>query len=289
MKKEVLTAVLLCASLSFAQYNEEGDNAIQSSETAEFTSQEAIQETSSPNTYTTEIYTASKADENNPYYHAHRGFYFSVNTGVAYTYIRQTYSNTTYSSHQESINVENKNFSGILSYDEFRLGASIANTASIYAALGFGVGLGTFEEYDENIGYEPNSGSFKEKSDQSYRFLFALGTEFYPIQNQDNPIYGLFLGLGFGIAVDLVNVTDHYYDETYKNKTTSDFACLFFRFEVGKDWWFSKRWSFGVALNYTFGYMNVKNGSGLDYLGKHYPDKETNLIHNIGLNIRISH
>lgn len=275
MKSKILAAILLFASLSFAQYNE-GNDTVQNSDTTEYATQDDFQKTSNSTIYSPKSNTDQKS---NPSYHARKGFHFSVNSGVAYTYVRDT--------HHGINRIEDKNFSAVVNCDEFRFGYSIANMVTFYLALGAGVGTGTFKDKDI---VDSKSGSIKENNDNSYRYLVAIGSDFYPIQDRESPFYGLFLGLEFGFVLDIVNVSEHSFDKIYKNKkTTSDFGNLFLRFEAGKDWWFSRRWSIGIAVNYAFGYLEYEYGSGWDDEGNLYPQKGIYVIHNIGLNLRIAH
>ena len=81
------------------------------------------------------------------------------------------------------------------------------------------------------------------------------------------------MGVSSGLLLDAAS---------YESKSTNDdgFIDVFYRLEVGRDWWFSKRWCFGVALNYTFGTMSL--GDDDDVL-----DNYRN--HSFGLSVRIAH
>lgn len=263
MKNKIFTAILLFASFSFAQYGEQDESPVQANVTTENTVQEAFQESANATTYTTETYTRPKVDESDPYYHTHRGFYFSTSIGFAYTYLRHS---NAYREKEKS-----HKFTGLmLPYEETRLGGSISNLVSIYSLIGVGAGTGSIE-YE----YKKNGDNYEDyKIDASgLRFALGLGLDFYPIQDKENPVYGLFVGLSSGILLD---ATFH------KSNSSNDdnFINIFYRLEVGRDWWFSKRWCFGVALNYTFGTMSL--GDDDDVL-----DNYRN--HSFGLSVRIAH
>ena len=161
-------------------------------------------------------------------------------------------------------------------YEEIRLGASIANIISLYATLGAGIGTAHYEfvesygdDEDLKKNYYGESNELNENTD-SYdmllKFLFGGGVEFYPIRDQFSPIYGSFIGLTVGISIDMA--LDHH-----------DFIYSFIRFEVGKDWWFSRRWSYGFAFNYTLG----------DTTSEIDNERDSYRNHTIGLTFRLSH
>ena len=151
----------------------------------------------------------------------------------------------------------------MLPYEETRLGGSINNILSIYGLIGVGSAMGTYEYENDDLKTDANS----------IRFVLGLGLDFYPIQDKESPIYGLFVGFSSGLLLDVA---------FYESKSTNDdgFINVFYRLEVGRDWWFSKRWCVGVALNYTFGTMSL--GDDDDVL-----DNYRN--HTFGLSVRIAH
>ena len=224
----------------------------------------------------------SNSNENDEYYHAHKGFYFSVNTGIVLANLSQK----TTSFPDKNVEKEKENYSGYLGYDEFRLGGSIANVASIYGALGWGYGSGRYEDEIERTGTQLHrEGSFEEDGDDDFRFLLGIGGEFYPFQDKESPFYGLFLGICPGLIIDIVTITDHYYNSIYDNTITVSFANIFCRFEIGKEFWISRRWSLGFALNYTIG--GLEEETGVEYLNE--IEHESNSSYSIGLMIRITH
>ncbi|MBR3669352.1 MAG: hypothetical protein IKN70_05020 [Fibrobacter sp.] len=217
-----------------------------------------------------------------PSYHTRRGFYFNANLGIIYTSTTMettdTYENYTYE--------EMNNFSGFIPHDEIRLGLSIANIFSIYAALGFSYGTGSYEDKQKNTGdkYEEYTFQEAESHNDDIRFLFGLGGEFYPIQDKEKSFYGLFVGITAGFVIDNIYHTDHSFDDIYKDEIIGlPIGNFIFRFEVGRDWWFSKRWSFGVALNYTIGFM------GEEYSYTKYEEEISESSHTIGLAVRMTH
>lgn len=193
-------------------------------------------------------------------FHKHRGLYFSEGLTVAYSYTRHLSCTIGCKYMQES------KMSGFLHpYEEIRLGASIANIISLYAALGAGIGTAHYEfveNYEDDEELNENIDSY----DMLLKFLFGGGVEFYPIRDQFSPIYGSFIGLTVGISIDMA--LDHH-----------DFIYSFIRFEVGKDWWFSRRWSYGFAFNYTLG----------DTTSEIDNERDSYRNHTIGLTFRLSH
>lgn len=224
----------------------------------------------------------SNSNENDEYYHAHKGFYFSANTGIILTNL----SKTTTSFPDKNVEKEKENFSGYLGYDEIRLGASIANVVSIYGAFGFGFGSGSYEDEIELTGTQLHrEGSFEEDGDDDFRLLFGIGGEFYPFQDKESPFYGLFLGICPGLILDFVSITDHYYNSIYDDTISTPFANIFCRFEIGREFWIGRRWSFGIALSYTIG--GLEEESGVEYLNE--IEHDSNSSYSIGLMIRITH
>ena len=229
----------------------------------------------------------ARADSNDDSrFHAHRGFYFSINSGVVYTYARSFLRDNM----DDGLKESNTTFTGLLSYEEIRLGGSIANIASVYAVFGFGYGTGTYEDEIEcNDCSRRNEGTFKEDDDEDIRLLFGVGGEFYPIQEKESAAYGLFFGITAGFIIDNVICTDHDFDESYDEMISDAFANLFVRLEVGKEWWIGRRWTFGVALNYTYGSMSETYDDSY-YDGETYlEDEESFANHTFGLTLRLTH
>ena len=222
-----------------------------------------------------------------PNEHTHNRFFFSFNMGPTRTYLRQTFHNKL----RDGNEYENGKFTAVLLYEEIRLGWSFYNTASFYGAIGFSHGKGTYQDETIKISSDPRHIYFEEDDDESYRFLFGIGGEYYPIQNQDNPFYGLFVGLTFGLMLDNVAFTDFSYDEIYIGETvTTMFANFYGRLEIGKEWWFSDHWSIGFALNYAYGFYDGKNRSKVkNEEGNYYMDKESHVNHSVGLALRLAY
>ena len=85
--------------------------------------------------------------------------------------------------------------------------------------------------------------------------------------------------------MDFVTYTDHYYDDVYDETISTAFANLYCRFEIGKEFWISRRWSFGVALSYTIGSQEEESGS--NYIDEQ--ERESHTGHTFGLMIRLTH
>lgn len=218
---------------------------------------------------------------NDPGRHVHRGFYFSIGTGLIYTSVSRSIEEM----YSDGLYNEDASFSGLISHDELRIGASIANTASIFAILGFSYGTGSYEDEMKLTGDRDKQGSFEEDNNEDYRFLFGVGGEFYPIHEEESPLYGVFFGISVGLVIDNVYYTDHSYDEVDEDETiSSSFGNLFCRIEVGKEWWISRRWSVDVAINYSFGWIDGETGENNGHV-----DTESSSSHTIGLAFKIKH
>ena len=205
-------------------------------------------------------------------YHTRSGFYFSSEFSIGYTSLR------TSEDHQRDENSVSK-FNGLaFPYFEARLGYHFTNAITAYGAIGFGLGAGTFES---------TSREFKRKFDDKakidavgIRGILGLGAEFYPFQDKENALNGLFVGLCFGIAAENVQEDKNEgFGFTYNtaNDKLEHFDNVFARAEAGYDFWISSRWRIGAAFSYTF--------------GKYDSDDEDNIVstsHNFSLAFRIA-
>lgn len=284
MKKKILAAMLLLASCVFAQYeyDQYGSNQYGADP---YGAEYNTQQTTYSNQQTE--YSAQRFDQNpeerDPYWHAHRGFYFAPSLTAAYTTLKHT---ETYRSKKEEYTAD----AFMFPYLEIRLGGSIAGVASIYGAVGLGTGTGTvkrnvkesrssyYDYYDYSY-YDDDD--FYNKGDVTMlRLLFGAGVDFYPIQDKENPMYGLFAGLTVGIMID-----GAFYKRSNDRDDTvdHDYINYAFRFEVGKDWWFSRRWSVGIAFNYTLGKYSEDDHDYYD------SDKDEYSGHTFGLTVRLAH
>lgn len=218
--------------------------------------------------------------ENDQGHHFRRGFYFSTSTGITYTSINYFREEMTYN----RLEIIKSEFSGLLTYGEARLGVSITNWPSFYGVMGFGYGSGRYSDKIENS-LDHTQGTFEESGDEVFRILVGLGGEYvYPFQEIESSANGLFFGISAGFIVDFVNYTDHDTDEVFDYTTSTDFGNFFFRFETGKDWWISRRWSIGAAFNYTLSVFDQ------EYAGyNNYTNKESSTGHTFGLMFRITH
>ena len=200
-------------------------------------------------------------DKNKTIEHIRKGFYFSAG---------YTFGHVTLNDHYEDDDWNpDQTYNGwLVCYFDVRLGAHIANIITIYGTLGIGVGTGDYEhEY---------------KGD--------------PIEDDVTSIKGVAgVGIAGGFIIDNVFYTDHYFNayhqviEVYDETISDAFANLIVRFEVGKEWWFGKRWSVGIALNYTTGSMTEKSIDDYYGDGRYSEDEESFANHTFGLTIRLAH
>ena len=206
-----------------------------------------------------EIETKQKADDR-------RGFYFSAGLSVGYTSSNNTEGDDGY--HGKSV----QKFSGqSFPFFETRFGIYIAKIVSVYVALGLGLESGNYE------------GSIYDRDDKakvdaiSQRGIAGLGAEFYPFQDKESALYGLYLGLCVGGAGERVQADEGDHTFRSEDRDLDGFATTFARIEIGYDFWLGKRWRIGPAFSYTF--------------GKYDTDDDDSLItksHNISLGIRFA-
>ena len=197
--------------------------------------------------------------------HVYLGCYFSAE--VAFGYTSLNYSVNTWSG--KSV----QKFSGLsFPYAEIRFGHYFANIVSVYSALGIGIGTGKYEG--------PYPKRDEDKIDAvSFRGLLGLGAEVYPFQDKESALYGLYLGLCVGGAVERAQEDNERFGYTYRSADPDleIFDNTFIRFEVGYSFWIDNRWRVGPAFSYSF--------------GKYDSDDDDNVVtttHNFNLAIKIA-
>ena len=197
--------------------------------------------------------------------HVYRGLYFSAEVAFGYTSLNYSVNNKSGKSDQK--------FSGLsFPYAEIRFGHYFANIVSVYGALGIGIGTGEYEASSQT--------QDKAKIDAvSFRGLLGLGAEVYPFQDKESALYGLYLGLCVGGAVERAQEDNERFGYTYRSADPDleIFDNTFIRFEVGYSFWIDNRWRVGPAFSYSF--------------GKYDSDDELNDIttsHNFNLAIKIA-
>lgn len=199
--------------------------------------------------------------------HVYRGLYFSA--GIAFGYTSLNLSQNDWRKNKIVYK-----FSGLsIPYAEARLGRYFANIVSVYGALGIGVGSGEYSG--------PYPKRDKDKIDAiSVRGLLGLGAEFYPFQDKESALYGLYLGLCIGGAAERAQEDDNDSFGIVYSSSKEDleiFDNTFVRFEIGYDFWIDNRWRIGPAFSYSF--------------GKYDSDDDDNIVttsHNFHLAIKIA-
>jgi opacity protein-like surface antigen len=197
--------------------------------------------------------------------HVYRGLYFSA--GIAFGYTSLNLSQNDWRKNKIVYK-----FSGLsIPYAEARLGHYFANIVSIYGTVGIGIGTGEYEASSQK--------QDKAKIDAiSMRGIIGLGAELYPFQEKESALYGLYLGLCIGAAVERVQEDDDLGYAYRSAKTDLEiFDNTFARIEIGYDFWFGQRWRVGTAFSYSF--------------GKYDSDDDDDIVttsHNFSLAIRIA-
>lgn len=290
MRNKILATMLIFASFSFAQFGTEENNAFTDNNSVY--TDNASNSTSSETPYYTNSFTnngnqyyTSNPEAQDPYNHAHRGFFFSPSITFGRTYFRHTYTDY-YDGDTETYKYKGYQ----VPQAEIRLGGTIAGTVTVYGSIGLGVGTGTFNNKTKDID------AYNYSEDKNYdatniRLAFAAGLELYPVHDKESAGYGLFLGAAAGFAIEgaffekEVRRSSYYsyYDETVSESEAV--PGLFLRFEFGKDWWFARRWCFGVSFNYTVGGFGVDDDSS----AYHYEEKDEYVSHLFGFTLRLAH
>ena len=195
-----------------------------------------------------------------------QGFFFSIGLSVGYTSSNNTEGDDGY--HGKNVN----KFSGLsIPFIETRFGIYIAKIVSVYVALGLGLESGNYEGTIHDRDYKARVDAL------SQRGIAGLGAEFYPFQDKESALYGLYLGLCVGGAGERVQADEG--DHTFRSeeRDLDGFTTTFARIEMGYDFRLGKRWRIGPAFSYTF--------------GKYDTDDDDSLItksHNISLGIRFA-
>lgn len=305
MRNKILATMLLFASFSFAQFDTEESNAFTDNNSVY--TDNASNSTNGDNPYYTttstnngnQSYTKTYTSSNNQYYstnpeskdpymHAHRGFFFSPSITFGRTYFRHSYTSSSYYSDSYKETYKYKGYQ--VPQAEIRLGGTIASAVTVYGCIGLGVGTGTFN-YKKKLTDSYDNSEDKNYDATNIRFAFGAGLEFYPVQDKESASYGLFLGVAGGFAIEGAFYDEEvryssyyggYYDET--ESESEAVPGLFLRFEFGKDWWFARRWSFGVSFNYTIGGFGVDDNDS-----SYHSDKDDYVSHLFGFTIRLAH
>lgn len=223
--------------------------------------------------------TKSAVDKTDYYYHAHDGIYFSTGFIFAYESTNKHYENNGWS----TTDVEDNSFKGwtppLL---EVRIGAYYLNVAGIYGTLAFGAGTGDMESHGPDK--EDEEGWKKTASATTMRWHLGLGSDFYPFQDKESLLYGLFFGICGGFTFEAAEVSTEYQtrnsDETFHN--------FFGRIEAGYDIWFSTRWRIGASFNYSIGGFMHTESPNNDYSGSR-KEEQTTISHTFGLTLKIAH
>ena len=195
-----------------------------------------------------------------------QGFFFSTGLSVGYSSLSNTEGGDRY--YSKNVN----KFSGLsIPFIETRFGIYIAKIVSVHIALGLGLESGNYEGTINNRDDKANVDAI------SLRGIAGLGAEFYPFQDKESALYGLYLGLCVGGASQRVQADEG--DHTFRSeeRDLDSFATTFARIEIGYDFRLGKRWRIGPAFSYTF--------------GKYDTDDDDSLItksHNISLGIRFA-
>jgi hypothetical protein len=81
-----------------------------------------------------------------------------------------------------------------------------------------------------------------------------------------------------------MDVVRYTYNKKKGRHATDTLIDMFGTFEIGKEWWISRRWSVGTSLFYNFGTYNEKDE---EERGATY--KDSFATHSIGISFRITH
>ena len=188
----------------------------------------------------------------------HRGFYNSTSFGFAYNWFNNSrddvgeYDNGKRIKHDIDY-YEYDGFSFALA--EFKFGVAIANLVAFHTVFNIGYFMGSVDYFNEK--YNTNctdAGCIdainldvkKSASDDGYSFrtFFGFGATFYPIQDKNSPLNGLFVGGSFGYTLFLTMMNGGHTDATGNGG-------IGFELEIGKEWWINDHYSIGVGLGFA--------------------------------------
>lgn len=192
--------------------------------------------------------------------HEHRGTYFSVGSGIAYSHF-ETAESYYGSRHIDGLYEHGYvdgtiTFGGVSPAFNFRLGRSVGNAVAIYGDIDFVMISGSFES-SSKFSYNGVS-QIQQTISQSHSwdeviggfFSGGLGIEVYPCRNPNSVMRGFHFGNAFSAGYNLAEVRDHS-DWDDKVETEVGTFAILLRTDLGMDWWVSETWSIGVEFAYT--------------------------------------
>ena len=188
----------------------------------------------------------------------HRGFYNSTSFGFAYNWYNNSRDDVDEHDNgmRKNHDIDYYEYNGFsFAHSEFKFGVAIANLVAFHTVFNIGFFVGSVdyfnEEYDTNCidekcidvpvldVEEPSSGD-----GYSFRTFFGFGATFYPIQDKNSPLNGLFVGGSFGYTLFLTMMNGDHTDATGNGGVG-------FELEIGKEWWINDHYSIGVGLGFA--------------------------------------
>lgn len=188
----------------------------------------------------------------------HRGFYNSTSFGFAYNWYNSSrddvdeYDNGNRKNHDIDY-YEYNGFSFALA--EFKFGVALANLVAFHTVFNIGFYTGAMDYFNEEYNTncideicvdvpdpdvkEPTSGD-----GYSFRTFLGFGATFYPIQDKNSPMNGLFVGGSFGYTLFLTMMNGGHSDATGNGGVG-------FELEIGKEWWINDHYSIGVGIGFA--------------------------------------
>lgn len=192
----------------------------------------------------------------------HRGTYFSVGSGVAYSRFKTAES---YDGYRYIDGVPQYGdvdgtitFGGVSPAFNMRIGRSVGNAVSIYGDFDFVMISGKFESSTELLYRESYQVEEKFSRTLSWNgvvggyFSGGVGIEVYPCRNPNSVMRGFHFGNAFSAGY---NVADPHkpisLEDVSSHEKKFDEIAFLVRTDVGMDWWVSETWSIGVEFAYT--------------------------------------
>lgn len=189
----------------------------------------------------------------------HRGFYNSTSIGFAYNWFNNSLNDLHKYGNEFDRDIDFFEYNGFsFSLIEFKFGYALGNIVALHTVFNMGFFWGSMDYYNEEYRFvcndedvcletrdeknikDPTSGT-----GYNFRMYLGFGSTFYPIQDKNSPLYGLFVGSSFGYTLFVA------ISPGIGGPDNTGNGGIGFQVEVGKEWWMNDHFSIGVGLGFA--------------------------------------
>lgn len=197
----------------------------------------------------------------------HRGFYNSTSFALAYNWFDNSRDDVEKHRGRIDRDLDFFEFNGFsFSLIEFKFGYALGNIVAFHTVFNMGFFIGTMDYYnevyhsvcsddglctetrDERDYDEPSSGT-----GYNFRTFFGFGSTFYPFQDKNSSLNGLFVGASVGYTL-FVAITPG-----IGGPDNTGNGGIGFQMELGKEWWMNDHFSIGLGLGFAHNGLVWKN------------------------------